>query len=104
MNQIVNVRGLRPNQPGILYCGRAWAGWQASPLGNPFRPGRDGTREEVLERYRSWLGGQITEGNQEVLDALAAIKADSILGCWCFPSRCHCQIIWEEWTRLMNGS
>ena len=45
----------------VVYAGRPMhrRGWQlgGSPLASPFRPGRDGTREEVPEQYREHLLG-----------------------------------------------
>jgi hypothetical protein len=96
-NQVVNVRGMPPNQPGITYCGRPCAGWIGSPLANPFHIGRDGTRQEVIEKYRAWLQFRIAEGDREVLATLSAIGPTSVLACWCAPLRCHCEVIWEAW-------
>jgi hypothetical protein len=94
--------------PGFVYCGREFGGFAASPLGNPFRVGRDGTLDEVLARYRGWLWAQLRKGMANrhgdavrVLEALAYLKADSVLGCWCLdkpiagegPDQCHCDVI-----------
>jgi hypothetical protein len=52
MIQVLSVRrcdGVRP-------CGE-YVGW-LSALGNPFLVGRDGTREDVIARYRQWLRAQ----------------------------------------------
>ena len=38
--------------PDAIYCGRP------SPLGNPFIIGRDGTRDEVCDKYEAWLPSQ----------------------------------------------
>lgn len=95
---IINVRPLPPNAPGVVYCGRATRnGWRASPLGNPFtlRPGV--SRESVLARYRAWLLGRIAEGDAAVIAALEALTDDSVLGCWCRPLSCHCDVIVEVW-------
>jgi len=49
MTTVVNLR--RGHQYHI-FIGRG------SPWGNPFHIGRDGTRAEVIEKYRQWLLGQ----------------------------------------------
>ena len=36
-----------------------------SPLGNPFKIGRDGPREEGIEKYRGWLRGIVKRGRGE---------------------------------------
>jgi len=67
-----------------VYIGRP------GPFGNPFTIGRDGTREEVVEKYAEWV---LTQP-----DLLAKIKAelkDKILGCWCAPKLCHGDILVE---------
>ena len=38
----------------LFYIGRTGKGYK-SPLGNPYVIGRDGTVEEVNEKYRKWL-------------------------------------------------
>jgi len=57
--------------------------------GNPFRIGRDGTREEVMEKYRKWAP------NQPKLMAQLHILKGQRLGCWCKPLPCHGDILCE---------
>jgi hypothetical protein len=96
----VNVKdlgGIRAaRKAGVVYCGRG------SPLGNPFRAGKDGTRDEVVAKFRTWLWQQLTSGNAEVQEALSALREDSVLGCHCAPRACHCEVIrraWAWWER-----
>lgn len=69
-----------------------------SLLGNPFKAGRDGTREEVVNNlYRNWLWRQI-KSKSLVYDELlrladVAKNHDLILVCYCFPKLCHANII-----------
>ena len=49
-----------------IYVGREMPGVPGSVLGNPFRIGRDGTREEVVEKYCRWLWKQIKLENDVV--------------------------------------
>ena len=55
--------------------------------GNPFRIGRDGTREEVIARYRADLWHRIRAG-EIALEELAAIDG-CWYACWCLPRPCH---------------
>ena len=61
---VVNLKGHRddPGYADVIYVGRAMhrGGWQlkASPLANPFRPGPDGSRGEVMSKYRDYLLGR----------------------------------------------
>lgn len=74
-----------------IYIGRP------SPLGNPFRIGVNGTREEVLAGYRRWLWAQIKLKNEVYLElkrlAALAKHGDITLVCWCAPKRCHADLV-----------
>lgn len=56
--------------------------------GNPFVIGEDGTREEVLERYKAWLGQR-----PELIKAAREELAGKDLVCWCAPQPCHADIL-----------
>lgn len=92
---VVNMKGHRddPDYADVVYVGRAMrrGGWDldASPLASPFRPGRDGTREAVIEKYRTHLLSR-----PDLLDLLPALRGRR-LGCWCVPQPCHAQVIAE---------
>jgi len=66
-----------------IYIGRP------SKWGNPFTIGEDGTREEVIKKYRDWITTQ-----PDLLLALPELK-DKILGCWCAPKSCHGDVLVE---------
>lgn len=68
-------------QPYDVYVGRP------SKWGNPFRLGVDGTRTQVLIKYREWIQTQ-----PELLAALPELKG-KVLGCWCAPKPCHADIL-----------
>jgi hypothetical protein len=75
-----------------LYIGRGnrAARLDASPLANPYRPyDFGGKRGATLPHYRRWLWRQIQAGNQDVLQALAAVTDESVLVCYCAPGPCH---------------
>lgn len=68
-----------------------------TPLGNPFRIGQDGTRLQVIQKYRRWLYERIMAGDRTVLDALAQLTEDSVLVCSCVPEPCHAEVIEKAW-------
>jgi hypothetical protein len=78
-------------EPYDVYIGRAVPrrGMKASIWGNPFKIGKDGTREEVMSKYRAWL-----LENQQLLAKLPELRG-KILGCWCAPEACHGDILAE---------
>ena len=59
--------------------------------GNPFVVGRDGTREEVIARYRVELWRQIRSGEIALAD-LASLES-STLACHCWPARCQGEVL-----------
>lgn len=66
-----------------IYIGRP------TKWGNKFIIGKDGTREQVIEKYRVWLAGQ-----WDLLDALDELEG-KVLGCHCKPLSCHGDIFVE---------
>lgn len=92
---VVNLKGHRgdPDFADVVYVGRAMhrGGWQlpASPLASPFRPGADGSREDVVAKYREYLLGR-----EDLLALLPELRGRR-LGCWCAPEACHAMVIAE---------
>jgi hypothetical protein len=74
-----------------VYVGRAnpRRGLAESIFANPYRVDVDGTRAEVIEKYRSWLLGR-----QELLLRLHELRGRR-LACWCSPEPCHAEVLVE---------
>jgi len=64
-----------------VYIGRP------SVWGNPFTIGQDGTREEVIDKYREYL-----KSSPELLARLSELEG-KVLGCWCAPQACHGDVL-----------
>lgn len=62
--------------------------------GNPFKVGRDGTRLEVIAKYRDYL-----KTRPDLVAAAKTELVDKVLGCWCKPARCHGDVLAE----IANG-
>ncbi len=60
-----------------------------SKWGNPFVIGRDGTRQEVIAKYRAWIVDQ-----PELMAALGELRG-KVLGCFCAPRPCHGDVLAE---------
>jgi uncharacterized protein YqeY len=60
-----------------VYIGRP------SKWGNPFEIGKDGTREEVIQKYHDWVLTQ-----PHLVCSLHELSGKT-LGCWCKPKPCH---------------
>jgi len=65
-----------------VYIGRP------GPWGNPFEIGKDGDREEVVEKYAEWLLAQ-----PELVEKAKQELKGKVLGCWCAPKLCHGNIL-----------
>lgn len=70
-----------PIPVNAVYIGRP------SIWGNPFVIGKDGTREEVIEKYEKWLLGQ-----PNLLSQLYTLR-DKDLVCYCSPKLCHGNVL-----------
>lgn len=80
------------------YCGQGVYIGRPSPLGNPFTIGTDGTREEVIAKYETWLKEQWVRGERAHYELKRLIKMylagqDITLICWCAPLPCHGDVI-----------
>jgi len=62
-------------------------------FGNPFRIGRDGTREEVIAKYKVWFYERL-KTDPEFKTRIEALKGKT-LGCFCVPEKCHGNVIIE---------
>jgi hypothetical protein len=77
------------------YIGREWAGRKASCLANPYHIGKDGSRLEVILKYKKWLWEAYSNPlspQRKELERLKQIQ-DLRLLCWCAPLPCHGDVI-----------
>ena len=82
----------RRNKNYTLYIGRAWAGLSESKWHNPihlkwelrFDPEE---RQRVLIAYEYYI-----RSHPELMATLHEID-DQVLGCWCYPERCHGDVL-----------
>lgn len=72
--------------PFDVYIGRP------SPWGNPFEIGPDGTREEVIAKYRAWLA---RPEKRALRERVRKELRGKVLGCWCAPKACHGDVLLE---------
>lgn len=85
MPRVVHVRD---RVPGAVFIGRP------SVWGNPFIIGRDGTREEVIEKYRRWLKRD-TDYAETLLYRIYRELKGRDLACFCAPLPCHGDVLLE---------
>jgi hypothetical protein len=84
-----------------IYIGRP------SVLGNKFVIGRDGSREEVIEKYLGWLREEWKRNGvvKAELVRLAEMgkQGDVELTCWCAPAACHGDVIKKAIEKINGG-
>ena len=85
-------------EPFDIYIGRG----RGSKWGNPFVIGKDGTREDVIAKYKLYLWEQMKVGNITRLDLLEL--DNQRLGCFCKPQACHGDVIAKavEWVKGLS--
>lgn len=119
---VVNVKGLKTpaERAGVIYVGRAFAGWPAHPLANPFRIYRpradpmgpqwsatwdeqdeEKARAECLAKYRAWLDRH-RDRDRLLAELLRQVEdTGKPLGCWCHPAPCHAGVLCERLERMV---
>lgn len=87
MPRVLNKRTENP-VVGSVYIGRP------SKFGNPFVIGRDGSRDQVVAKYREWICD-----SPFLLEAAKRELRGKNLTCWCAPLACHGDVLLE----IANG-
>lgn len=75
---IVFINGERFPKKSSIFC-------------NPFKIGKDGDRNQVLEKYQEYILSKL-ENDSNFRGELSRLK-DKNLGCWCKPEKCHGDIL-----------
>lgn len=83
------MRVLNARQVGCKSTKTATYVGRPSKWGNPFLIGRDGPRDEVIERYRLYLSQ-----NDDLMAQIVELRGRDLV-CWCAPHRCHADILLE---------
>ena len=76
------AKGASPQAGTKPAADRVYVG-RPSKWGNPFVIGRDGTRDEVVAKYRAWILQQ-----PALMAALPKLPGKHLV-CWWAPARCH---------------
>jgi len=91
MPKVLNMRNLKgpPDLQGI-YVGRP------SEWGNPFSIGKNGTREEVMQLFRTWV---MLDAQTRLREKARTQLRGKNLICWCWPADCHAAV----WLEIANS-
>lgn len=83
-----NPNNLYIGRKGVVFIDGERFPKNSSIWANPYKIGKDGTRAEVLEKYRKYITSKIESGEVK----LNELKGKN-LGCWCHPDGCHGDIL-----------
>jgi hypothetical protein len=112
MFRVDNIKTVRGSDgEGYYYIGRKGWGRLGSNLANPYHIGRDGTRDEVIAKYREWLQGVLDSKKgyayEEFISLFNRYRAGEniTLLCYCYPLPCHGDVLLEALEKfVMNQS
>lgn len=105
--KVVNIRPQYLNlqvwmeNPSNIYIGRAGVVFikgsrfpkTTSNFANPYKIGKDGTREQVIQKYKIYIKEKL-KNDDSLQKELIGMKGKN-LGCWCFPEPCHGNVLLE---------
>jgi len=78
---------------GIVFIDKVRFPKKSSPFANPFKIDKDGIREDVINKYREYITDKLEKDN--TLRAELLEMRGKNLGCWCYPEKCHGDILLE---------
>lgn len=78
---------------GVVFIDNIRFPKNSSNFANPYKIGKDGTREEILLKYKNFIVNKLNNDKDLVVELLL-LKGKN-LGCWCFPKSCHGNILLE---------
>ena len=90
------------SKPAVVHCKREPYDVRITrpgPWGNPFVIGRDGTREEVIAKHRTWV-----EERPEFQARIRRELRGKVLACWCAPLPCHGDTLMEIANAVDEGT
>lgn len=94
MSQLLNLTNLPGHKipEGAVYIGR-WHPWTkvASKWANPYKVGKDGTREEVIAKYKVYLDSMVNQGKLDINE----LRGKTLV-CFCVPLACHGTVLLDK--------
>jgi hypothetical protein len=76
---------------GVVFVDKVRYPKESSPFANPYKVGKHGTREEVVEKYKIYILEKI-DSDPEFKKLVETLRGKT-LGCWCSPELCHGNIL-----------
>ena len=76
---------------GIVFIDKVRFPKSSSNFCNPFKVGKDGTREEVIQKYETYIRSRLDK-DLDLVTELREMRGKR-LGCWCKPEACHGDVL-----------
>ena len=76
---------------GVVFINKKRFPYEPSIFANPYKIGKDGTREETIQKYKQYIVDKLNN-NKKLVSELLSLKGKK-LGCWCYPELCHGNIL-----------
>ena len=88
----MRVSNIKKGEAFTVYCGREnkWVNLPQSFWANPFIMKKESQRKLVVCKYIKHL---LRTDRKILQEELAKLKDEDVLGCWCKPKLCHCDVI-----------
>ena len=86
-----NENNVYIGRAGVVFIDKKRFPTESSNFANPFKIGKDGTREDVIDKYKIYITKKL-ENNTELQSELLTLKGKH-LGCWCYPDMCHGNVL-----------
>jgi hypothetical protein len=90
---IADNQNIYIGRSGIVFIDKKRFPKKGSLFANPFKVGKHGTRNKVIQKYRKYITDKL-EKSPELVHKLKDMKGKK-LGCWCHPEPCHGDILLE---------
>jgi hypothetical protein len=78
---------------GVVFVDKVRFPKNSSKFANPYKIGKDGTRDEVIAKYKTYMLEKV-ESDSSLKEELLEMKGKT-LGCWCKPDACHGDVLLE---------
>lgn len=90
---VADPQNVYVGRAGVVFVEKQRFPKEASIFCNPFKVGKDGTRDEVIQKYRTYMEGRLAS-DPALVEQLRALRGKR-LGCWCKPEACHGDVLLE---------
>jgi len=78
---------------GVVFVNKERFPKKSSNFANIYKIGKDGDRNEVIQKYKIYIKEKL-DNDPELVKEMLSMKGKN-LGCWCAPEPCHGDVLVE---------